>query len=358
MTQSELLKAIRFPLMALVVVAHILPFQARPIAMSLDIDNIYIFISELISHGLSSSLNPLFFMMSGLLFFQGQPEITPSLYRQKLYSRWYSLVIPYFLWITITIVSNILRDLLIGNINDLVWSEIMTWSRLTNQFWSTPADFPLWFVRDLMCMSLISPLIYGWVKYTRSMGLLLLYILYLVGIDSGIPGFSMIAITAFGAGAYLAIHRPIDILGLCDRYGKCSLALWVGLCIGGTLMNQSPWGALFLRLSQPIGIIAYFTVFRFLFTRIPRFKVLMDNLAPSAFFVYALHLIHIEGIFKGFFSRQPLMQTGLWQFITYVSIPTLTILVCLGAFYSLKYLSPSLLNLLTGNRQATINKRV
>lgn len=159
---------------------HILPFEEREVSLSLDLDNLYILVSELISHSLASTLNPLVFMMSGFLFFVERSEMTPELYRTQHLSRWHSLAIPYILWIAITILSNLAR-----------------------------AHFPLCFLRGLTCMCLISPLIYYWVKYTKFVGILILYALYLLWIESGLPGFSTTAITAFSSGACLAMQPQV-----------------------------------------------------------------------------------------------------------------------------------------------------
>ena len=46
-------------------------------------------------------------------------------------------------------------------------------------FWHTPVNYPLWFLRDLICMSALSPLFYAFFKYLKIYGLLILLALYL-----------------------------------------------------------------------------------------------------------------------------------------------------------------------------------
>ena len=62
--QSEVIAAMRFPLMVLLLFAHVLPMVSVPIEMNLSEMNIYHFISEGISHNLSRIRNPLFFFFS------------------------------------------------------------------------------------------------------------------------------------------------------------------------------------------------------------------------------------------------------------------------------------------------------
>lgn len=72
--QSEVIAAMRFPLMVLLLFAHVLPMVSVPIEMNLSEMNIYHFISEGISHNLSRIRNPLFFFFSGFFFFRKLEE--------------------------------------------------------------------------------------------------------------------------------------------------------------------------------------------------------------------------------------------------------------------------------------------
>lgn len=61
-------------------------------------------------------------------------------------------------------------------------------------FWHTPVNYPLWFLRDLICMSALSPLFYAFFKYLKIYGLLILLALYLSVWETNIAGLSMTAI--------------------------------------------------------------------------------------------------------------------------------------------------------------------
>ena len=96
--QSEVIAAMRFPLMVLLLFAHVLPMVSVPIEMNLSEMNIYHFISEGISHNLSRIRNPLFFFFSGFFFFRKLEEWNAGFYRSQLKKRIRSLLLPYLLW--------------------------------------------------------------------------------------------------------------------------------------------------------------------------------------------------------------------------------------------------------------------
>ena len=66
--QSEVIAAMRFPLMVLLLFAHVLPMTSIPIEMNFSEMNVYHLFSEGISHNLSRIRNPLFFFFSGFFF--------------------------------------------------------------------------------------------------------------------------------------------------------------------------------------------------------------------------------------------------------------------------------------------------
>lgn len=352
MTLSTLLQAIRFPLVALVVVIHVLPFESQPVDLSWDINNIYAFVSEFFSHGIGAVANPTFFMISGYLFYYGKKSLTKEQYKGKLLNRLHSLVIPYFLWIGIAIVSDITRLYSISLIggSPVDWAHQLNPSRLLTQLWHAPADFPLWFLRDLICVSLIAPLLHLLISFTRGLALFVLLTLYVLGLDCGIPGFSTVAISFFSLGIYLG-SNSIDLTNISRGGGvKYLVITWLGLIISYIFNNTSSYFSMLLPIANIVGIFAGICFFRSIYERFDSLANKMMALEHTTFFIYACHLVHIEGWFKGFFSRIDFMQSGVWQFVAYFSIPTLTILTCLGLYYGLERMAPRVLSPLVGNR--------
>lgn len=351
MNLSDLLKSIRFPLVTLVVIIHMLPFEGKPVALSWDLDNIYVFVSEFLSHGIGAVANPAFFMISGYLFYYGKKSLTMGEYKGKLHNRLYSLVIPYFLWIGIAIVTNLIKLYglaLIGG-EPVDWSHQLSPNRLLTQLWHTPADFPLWFLRDLICVSIIAPLLHIVISYTRGLALVALFTMYILGLDSGIPGLSTVAISFFSLGIYLG-SNSVDLLSISKKCGTICVAVWLVFVLLYIFNNNQSWALMLICLANIVGVFAILALCKAMCLHAPKFSNLMIKLEATTFFIYACHMVHIQGWFKGFFSRIDFMQSGVWQFVAYFSIPTLTILTCLGLYYGLERMAPRVLSPLVGNR--------
>jgi len=82
---------------------------------------------------------PTFFVMSGYLFFVNVTEWNAKTYWSKLRRRVKKLLIPYIIW------------------NIAMAVKLQTFSL---SIFIEPANMPLWFLRDLMIVSLLTPIIY------------------------------------------------------------------------------------------------------------------------------------------------------------------------------------------------------
>lgn len=144
---------------------------------------------------------PLFYIISGYLFFQ-RYDNSLKCYKNKLKKRIFSLLVPYLIW-------NFIAYLVYAFITHTMQPEdfVQSFWVVNSKPGHSPADGPLWFVRTLMMLSIISPVMYclNKNKYTAFISLILL-LLWLIGC----PGFNkgtIIGFTLFNAGAWLAIRN-------------------------------------------------------------------------------------------------------------------------------------------------------
>jgi len=76
-----------------------------------------------------------------------------------------------------------------------------------------PFVLPLWFLRDLIVMAFISPIIYYLAKYAKIWGLVVLFLFYYTNIWIEIPGYStrffLTAFFFFSIGAFFSIDKKI-----------------------------------------------------------------------------------------------------------------------------------------------------
>lgn len=123
--------------------------------------------------GLTSICVPLFFVLSGFLYFYKVPD-RPQLHYfwGKTRSRFFSLVIPYliancFAFICYWAAYRFVPDMMSGFFGD-------DWKNPLFVFWTGPVNMSLWFIRDLIIACLMAPLFYLLVRYTRIWGVLAL----------------------------------------------------------------------------------------------------------------------------------------------------------------------------------------
>ena len=134
---------------------------------------------EMVSNVLARISVPLFYVVSGYLFFHSGGEFGRDAYMAKLRRRFHSLFIPYVVWNLLAVAWLTFHILLMSHIGsgdsagiDFRFSfarllNTLTYSNSANGFIVHlddvghgalsvfPADVPLWFVRDLMIIVLI-----------------------------------------------------------------------------------------------------------------------------------------------------------------------------------------------------------
>ena len=182
---SQTISLLRLPLVVLVVYIHNFGLYDIPYRIdwgSLDGMSIYNIIRIYVSWVISQVAVPIFFLFSGLLFFSGFKEWDWKVYYRKICGRSLTLVVPYLSWICLTLFHD--ACIKIGSIiyHGGCVSEIVIWMKENisiSSFWnvysfnsdrlnwlgeqipvSAPYLFPLWFVRDLIVMFLLSPLMF------------------------------------------------------------------------------------------------------------------------------------------------------------------------------------------------------
>ena len=189
--QFTLIKAMRFPLIVLVVFAHSLGFVNVEITNELSGWNAYHFFSEMVSHNFARIAVCWFYAFSGYLLFRNlkDGEFSFSWVLGKWKKRVNSLLIPYLIWNLLVIVATIIKSWIFVKLG-LGEDEGMAYVRqlnVVNWFWSGPANFPLYFMRDLMLMSILAPLWYFVVKRFKWLSLALLFAAYASPLNPSLP---------------------------------------------------------------------------------------------------------------------------------------------------------------------------
>lgn len=125
-------------------------------------------IISFIPHIIGNLAVPVFFFISGYLFFLNRNTYTFKDYKKKMKRMLFSILIPYILW---NFLFALYRGLSFKQLIDpftytvgYQWGDnhsILGWQVFT----TSPVLFPFWYMKDLIVMELLSPLV--WLCLTK-----------------------------------------------------------------------------------------------------------------------------------------------------------------------------------------------
>ncbi len=172
--QSETIDWLRFPLAIAVIFIHMGPVVSALPECNFPVFSgagIYNLAGLCLSHVMTQIAVPMFFLFSGFLFFRDFCGWKWGLYGNKIKKRIFSLVIPYLLWnliaaMVLSINTEVDWKNIFGNyyVYQSSWNNWLGYAPMT----SLPADIQLWFLRDLIVVTLLTPAIYWLIDKTRA----------------------------------------------------------------------------------------------------------------------------------------------------------------------------------------------
>lgn len=308
-------------------------------------DTIRIFFSE----GLCRVAVPIFFLMSGYLFFVGLEEWRTDVWIDKIKRRGRTLLLPYLLWNLIAIGFPLIKPYAVF-LKGGEWPDVTIWWNLIGglrAFWS-PLNYPLWFMRDLMVFIVLSPILFYYVKKSGNVGLVLLYLAYVFNIWGNVSGLSEEGLFFFSLGAFLSVRR-IDFTAICQKHRILAICVAAPLVLAMvyTYGNDDEAYRYVLRLFTLFGSVATIGIVATLFQK----GRIQDHplLSSSSFLVYAAHGTIVLPFFQDILGKVlPYNQIGL--IIKFFSAPLLTVVLLVFCYYLLSKWMPKTLSVLTGGR--------
>lgn len=295
---------------------------------------------------------PTLFLISGYFFFRGTQCYDKNFYARKYKRRIHSLLIPYILWNAIALLLIWTRHTIQFHSNIPESSDYTLMSYLSG-FWNFTynkgftANAPLWFMRDLMVVTLCAPLLYPLLrKKYWILTLTLMAIVHIAGIEIPLSGCNVEAFLYFSIGATLAIHKT-DITRIPQPIGIICLVLYFPTSQFLFGLSDQPWHTIMTLTTIFIKTIAAIYLISHLFKR----KALAPTpiLTQNSFFVFAFHGIVIGPVIKLMYillgSNNPYILLCI-----YIAAPTITILLAFIVRHLLMRHLPSIGNWLSGNR--------
>jgi surface polysaccharide O-acyltransferase-like enzyme len=294
---------------------------------------------------------PLFFFLSGYLFFTGFAPSKANFY-SNIGKRAKSLLIPFLFWnilcLTVTGIAQALpatSGFFSGRSAPIVSFKLLDYANAVLGLTRDPIAFQFWFIRDLMLLSLLSPLIYLLLRKASAPFLAALLVWWFAGSTYSLPILAREAVLFFSVGSLLAI-RHIDLRVL-DRIGLYSW-IYVPLSIADTLSRHLPANHFVHRIAELCGILFVICATRYIW-RARRLREILIALSSASFFVFASHEPLLTVVRKLSYRFLPL--TGNIVVVSlYVGDTLLVVAICTAAYYFCARTMPAVTQIITGGR--------
>lgn len=348
--ESLLLDGVKLFLTLFVVYGHMLPFEYIPISLDINNFNYYDFLREFLTRGIPFLINSGFSLLAGYFFFlKMEHSLSFRFYKEQLRKRIKTVLVPYILWNLLLFFASIIHDIVVKFFvnHEPITVNYFTLRTLYDVF-IVPINFPFWFVRDIICMSIVSPLFYFLFRYTKIYGLILLYILYITNSIPPLKGFSDAAIFYFGIGVYLSLNK-INIVELSAKLRRISYIIaLIGFPLA-ILLNSTVYHIYIIKFSIPFGLISLINSMGYVIKR-ERASDFITTFTPASLFIIGLHMIYILPWAKGAFARISVHLNNGINSILFILIPIAVFFICYLFFVLLKKVSPKTLSVLVGGR--------
>lgn len=295
------------------------------------------------------------FIISGYLFFL-KFERSISGFTNQYRKRFRSLVVPYFLWSTWSLLYFFILQLFPQArpffYNDLVVNY--SFATFFDKIVIHPHAYQLWYVRDLIMIVAFSPLIYGVIKYLKVLSIIVLFIFWVL--FENIFGFAEQSyLIFFGVGAFISIQKKSYLLTVFhQKLGWLFLIIFILTTFLKTILvvqnSPQPLLRIFLdNLSHLSGIIAVWCLYDTIIVLIKQkfFNKIMYG-SSICFFIYAFHEPILITIKKGLFYFLEPVKFG--SMVVYIVAPTVTIILSIVCGHLTKKYFPKFYSVITGGR--------
>lgn len=369
--RSQSLDLLRFPLALFVVAVHVFrpfPWLDDNAEVFPVVDWLFRFVNAFI---VDQSV-PVYFFIAGYVFFLGM-DMSIKSYAGKLRRRCHSLLIPYLMWNTLAILY-LMKVMLPGMQAMSEFADTqqfhLSLSNFIECYWDSsqgiiphvnlndngiyPIDTPLWFVRDLMIMVLITPAIYALYKFPTPHAITKVILVFFTLVWAmRIPGLGHLsllleAFVFFSWGGFLSYHKR-DMIVEFRRYSTTSFILYPLLALSILFLTPIwPQAMVYVKsINVIVGLFFFYNIAAWLVTK--RHCRASSFLSSASFFIYCGHYIILDPVARRVFSI-----TGTGGDMAVVSAYILTYIIIigllLGVYAMMHRYTPRLLRLFTGGR--------
>lgn len=309
------------------------------------------------TNGIARVSVPLFFLLSGMLFFNGVQYVRECLPKMKKRVR--TLLIPYLLWNIFFVLFLVLLQFLPG-IGGLVNTDYVgqvfghgTLNAVIQLFY-VPVGFHLWFLRDLIIMVALTPVLFLLLKSLKWLAPALvaisMYALLQVHFFDFIDYemYCLFGIVYFTLGGAISTFSSLEQL---DKWLTTPVVIGAAIIFFANAVWQiygTDFNVWYNFLTALCGCIVVWKVYDWLASFKPLNIKLLTPCLGYSFFIYLFHEPSLNII-----KKLGLKILGLheWSLIfLYLINPIIMAMVCIAIATILKRYLPKVYNILTGNR--------
>lgn len=369
-TQSDIINWLRFPLIIMVVYSHscgnsdsnLMVLQA----------GLYEIVRVVWGVMIAPTAVPAFFFISGFLMFYRLNEYNRAIYVSKMKKRLNRLLVPFLIWNIIALVIWLLREINAGaSFGDTLSSYYergllsCLWVFYTigdenvdilgnTSHLTAPADLPLWFLRDLIVVTIISPIFYYSIKKLKYFSTLLFSLYYVSGVYYNIPGLSSVAISFYGLGAFFSIIK-LDFSIITNRYLKITLPLYIFLLLFILYIFNSKLAFQLFPLLRLMGVFAIIGTAEWMI-RCSTFRI-PQALSDSTFFIYAIHYIMFLSFVDKLLGLLLPASNEIAHTLLFILSPLVKVFIYSVIYILLCSLTPKTMAFLCGNKHSSLQDK-
>lgn len=352
---SVRLNLLRFPLIVGVVFIHAyrtnVEFAGGSVVINQGTSLVGDFLRNLVSQGFAQIAVPLFFLMSGFLFFRNFTWSTNG-YLEKIRSRIHTLLVPFVFWNIAALILVAIAQALpetatyfSGKNNPIASYNGLDYLSAIFGIGRMPISYQFWFLRDLMLLALATPAIYVAAKFASGALLTALFSTWVMGFWP-VSAPSNEATLFFSLGCVLSI-KDLDLFRM-DAHGKVITIVYCIIALADVAFAQTISGTYIHKLAIIFGIATalYLTAKA---AKVESLKHMLLSLGAASFFIYAAHE-PVLTIFKKIIYKVLQPDSPHSVLALYFAIPIFVIMVLLAINGALRTCFPEFSRVINGGR--------
>lgn len=340
--ESDRLNILKYIAIVFVVYIHSYPLDLTFSEgnMNLLLPQWLILFREILSRTISLCAVPLFYLISAVLLFRKKRD-----YKTTIKQKVRTLLLPYLIWNSLwTLVFILLQNIpftsayFSNSDSSILQYSFVEWLKLYGIGDPTPIDYPLWYLRDLMVVTLFFPIIDAVAEKFPKQLFFVAAVAYVLPVS--FPFKYALPWTCMGASIVkLQIHlTKLDHIAL----WKC-LIVYI-LCGTITLLTDNP---IIDELFIFMGILFWVRVSKWIFSH-QKARDIFLRLSEWTFLIFVAHEMTLASIKKVCLKLLP--TEPMFLFVEYLFLPILVIAGCSIVGAILKRNVPKVYYLLTGTR--------